>query len=40
MVSLKDTDTKVLREAYDTFKAGEMSENIMNWLWCNESTRC
>lgn len=37
LVSLEDTDTKVLREAYDTFKAGE---NITNWLWCNESTRC
>ena len=23
LVSLEDTDTKVLREAYDTFKAGE-----------------
>ena len=40
LVSLEDTDTKVLREAYDTLKRVKMSENITNWLWCNESTRC
>ncbi len=40
LVSLEDTDTQVFVKHMTHLKRVKMSENITNWLWRNESTRC
>ena len=39
-VPLEENDRQTLEQAYETFKAGENNENLINWLWRYEPACC